>query len=58
MRNQELLIAILICLLFYIIIKNNNELIVSPSNEQMKNVIYNTDDINDIDTSFIGSNNN
>lgn len=50
--NKELLIGILLVLLFYILIKKNNVLIISPNKDQMANVSYYADDINDIDTSF------
>jgi hypothetical protein len=50
--NKELLVGILLVLLFYILIKKNNVLIVSPNKDQMANVSYYADDINDIDMSF------
>ena len=34
------------------IIKKNNVLIISPNKDQMANVSYYADDINDIDMSF------
>ena len=50
--NKELLVGILLVLLFYILIKKNNVLIISPNKDQMANVSYYADDINDIDMSF------
>jgi hypothetical protein len=50
--TKELLISILIILLFYLIIKRNNVIIMKPSKDQMDNVSYYADDINDIDFSF------
>ena len=50
--NKELLIGILIILLFYILIKKNNVMILTPNKDKMENVHYNADDINDIDFSF------
>ena len=45
---KELLISILIILLFYLIIKRNNVIIIKPGKDQMDNVSYYADDINDI----------
>ena len=50
--SKELLVGILLVLLFYILIKKNNVLIISPNKDQMANVSYYADDINDIDMSF------
>ena len=50
--SKELLVGILLLLLFYMIIKKNNVLIISPNKDQMANVSYYADDINDIDMSF------
>jgi len=50
--TKELLISILIIVLFYLIIKKNNVIIIKPSKDQMDNVSYYADDINDIDFSF------
>lgn len=52
---KELIVSILIILLFYLIIKRNNVVILKPSKDQMDNVSYYADDINDIDMSFNGS---
>ena len=49
---KELLVSVLIIILFYLIIKKNNVVIVNPSKDQMDNVSYYADDINDIDFSF------
>lgn len=54
--NKELLVGILLVLLFYILIKKNNVLIISPNKDQMANVSYYADDINDIDMSFKNTN--
>jgi len=50
MKNniQEFFIALIICFLFYLIVKKNNVLILNPSKDQMSNASYYTDDINDI----------
>ena len=50
--TKEILVSILIILLFYLIIKKNNVIIINPSKDQMANVSYQADDINDIDFSF------
>ena len=50
--SKELLIGILIILLFYILIKKNNVMILTPNKDKMDNVQYTADDINDIDFSF------
>lgn len=50
--SKEILVSILIVVLFYLIIKKNNVLILKPSKDQMDNVSYYADDINDIDFSF------
>lgn len=49
---KELIVSILIILLFYLIIKRNNVIILKPSKDQMDNVSYYADDINDIDMNF------
>lgn len=49
---KEIIVSILILLLFYLVLKRNNVTILNPSKDQMKNVSYNADDINDIDTSW------
>ena len=51
MFKKELLVSILIIFLFYLIIKNNI-IIINPTKDQMDNVSYYADDINDIDFSF------
>lgn len=50
--STEILVSILIIVLFYLIIKKNNVIIMSPNKDQMDNVSYYADDINDIDFSF------
>lgn len=50
--SKEIIVSILIIFLFYLIIKKNNVIIMSPSKDQMDNVSYYADDINDIDFSF------
>ena len=50
--GKEILVGILIILLFYILIKKNNVMILTPNKDKMENVHYNADDINDIDFSF------
>ena len=50
--SKEILVSILIVILFYLIIKKNNVIILKPSKDQMDNVSYYADDINDIDFSF------
>lgn len=54
MKNyiKEIIISILILFLFYLVIKKNNVIILNPSKDQMKNVSYYADDINDIDNSW------
>lgn len=54
MKNyiKEIVISILILFLFYLVIKKNNVIILNPSKDQMKNVSYYSDDINDIDNSW------
>ena len=52
MFKKELLVSILIIFLFYLIIKKNNIIIINPTKDQMDNVSYYADDINDIDFSF------
>lgn len=49
---KEIIVSILILLLFYLVLKRNNVTILNPSKDQMDNVSYNADDINDIDTSW------
>jgi hypothetical protein len=49
---KEILVSMLIILLFYLIIRKNNVIIIKPSKDQMDNVSYYADDINDIDFSF------
>lgn len=49
---KEIIISVLILLLFYLVLKKNNVIILNPSKDQMDNVSYNADDINDIDTSW------
>ena len=56
--TKELIVSILIILLFYLIIRRNNVIIVNPSKDQMNNVSYYADDINDIDFSFKEKDNN
>ena len=53
--TKELLVSMLIIVLFYLIIKKNNIIIINPTKDQMDNVSYYADDINDID--FIFKNN-
>ena len=50
--TKEILVSILIILLFYLIINKNNVIVINPSKDQMANVSYQADDINDIDFSF------
>ena len=50
--SKEILIAFAILLLFYMLVKKNNILIINPNKDQMENVSYYSDNINDIDFSF------
>ena len=46
--SKELLLAVLISILFFAVLKKRDLMVVSPPNEEMKNVDYHFDD--DINT--------
>lgn len=50
--SNEILLAVLCSLLIYIFLKKNNSIIFNPNKDQMTNVNYYSDDINDINLNY------
>jgi hypothetical protein len=56
MDCKELFCALIVIILFFLFIKKDSILTIMPSSDQMSNVEYHTDNINDININDIHSN--